>query len=77
MPFFAGIIDYLGHVISENGISVDPNKITAITEWSIPKSVTEVCSFLGTVSYNRRFVKNFATIVSPLYALTSAGTKVF
>ena len=72
---FARSIDYLGHVISENGISVDPNKITAITEWPIPKSITEVRSFLGTASYYRRFVKNFVAIASPLHALTSAGTK--
>ena len=74
---FARSVDYLGHVISENGISVDLNKITAITEWPIPKSITEVRSFLGTASYYRRFVKNCAAIASPLHALTSAGTKFY
>ena len=72
--FFARSINYLGHVISENGISVDPTKITTI-EWLILKPLTEIRSFFGTANYYQRFVKNFATIASPLHALTSAGNK--
>ena len=59
-------IEYLGHVITDKGISVDPNKISAVKNWDIPKSVVEVQSFLGLCNYYRRFVKDFATIATPL-----------
>ena len=73
--FFARETEYLGHVVSEAGVAVSPDKITAITEWPVPTSITEVRSFLGTASYYRRFVQDFATVAAPLHRLTDHGAK--
>ena len=70
---FARQTNYLGHVISERRVSVDPNKISAIREWPAPKNATDVRSFLNTASYYRRFVRDFASIAAPLHRLTEKG----
>ena len=62
-------INYLGHVVSKEGVSTDPNKITAITEWPQPITVTEVRSFLDFVSYYRRFIPSFSKVAKPLNKL--------
>jgi hypothetical protein len=49
--FYQKKIHYLGHIISKDGIEVDPEKVEAIREWSVPKNVTEVRSFMGLVGY--------------------------
>ena len=67
--FFKKEINYLGHVVSEKGVSTDPKKIKAVTEWPQPTTVTEVRSFLGFVSYYRRFIPNFSKVAKPLNQL--------
>ena len=67
--FFKIEIKYLGHVASKEGVSTDPDKIKFVTEWPQPTTVTEVRSFLGFVSYYRRFIPNFSKIVKPLNKL--------
>ncbi|KAD4179495.1 hypothetical protein E3N88_28086 [Mikania micrantha] len=59
-------IAYLGHFISANGLSVDQSKIAAIQSWPTPKNVKEVRGFLGLTGYYRRFIRNYATVASPL-----------
>ena len=59
-------IKYLGHVVSSEGVSTDPDKIKPVTEWPQPTTVTEVSSFLGFVSYYRRFIPNFYKVAKPL-----------
>ena len=59
----------MGHVVSKEGVSTDPEKIKTITEWPQPTIVTEVWSFLGFVSYCRRFIPNFSKVAKPLNKL--------
>ena len=71
--FFQKEIKYLGHVISENGISVDPSKIKAIQDMPYPKKLVQLQSFLGMINYYRKFVCNFSEIALPLYELTKTN----
>ena len=63
-------VEFLGYVVSGDGVSTDPKKTEAIDKWPTPRSVRDVRSFLGLCSYYRRFVKGFADIAKPLYVLT-------
>ena len=63
-------VEYLGHVISINGVRTDPKKISAMQDWPTPTCVTDVKSFVGMASYYRRFVQGFANIAKPLHQLT-------
>ena len=58
--FFQKEIEYLGHIVSSNGIHVDPRKIETIASWPRPKNVHEVRSFLGLCSYYKKIVRNFS-----------------
>ena len=63
-------VNFLGHVISAQGILVDPTKVDAVLQWERPKTVTEIRSFVGLASYYRRFIENFYGVVAPLTQLT-------
>ncbi len=68
--FAASEVEYLGHVISKNGISVEEQKVKAVKEWPRPSSKKAVQSFLGFVDYYRRFIRNCSGIAKPLTELT-------
>ncbi|PKU72174.1 putative mitochondrial protein [Dendrobium catenatum] len=68
--FWLKSISFLRHVISGEGISVDPQKIQAVANWPRPTTVFEVRSFLGMAGYYRKFVKGFSHIATPLTRLT-------
>ncbi|KAH9293883.1 hypothetical protein KI387_040913, partial [Taxus chinensis] len=55
-------VQYLGHIISGEGITIDPSKIRAIMDWPAPTIVTEVHSFMGLAGYYRIFVQEFSQI---------------
>ena len=63
-------IKYLGHVVSNEEVSTDPDKIKSVTEWPQPTTVTEVRSFLEFVSYYRRFISSFSKVAKPLNKLS-------
>ncbi|TYK29838.1 DNA/RNA polymerases superfamily protein [Cucumis melo var. makuwa] len=72
--FWLKKVSFLGHVVSSEGLSVDPAKIEAVTNWPRPSTVGEIRSFLGLTGYYRRFVEDFSRIASPLTQLTRKGT---
>ena len=63
-------VAFLGHVISAEGVSVDPQKIEAIVNWKSPTNVAEIRSFLGLAGYYRKFVEGFSKLAAPLTKLT-------
>jgi hypothetical protein len=71
--FYQEWIHYLGHIISKYGIEVDPDKIEAIREWSAPRNVMEVRSFMELVGYYRRFITGFSNISHPITSLQRKG----
>ena len=62
-------VNYLGHMLSEKGLSPDPKKVEAVKDFPQPKDVKNVRQFLGLAGYYRRFIKNFAQIAKPLTKL--------
>ncbi|KAK2449209.1 putative leucine-rich repeat receptor protein kinase [Trifolium repens] len=73
--FWLSEVKFLGHVISQGGVYVDPSKVEAVLNWERPRSVTEVRSFLGLAGYYRKFILGFSEIALPLTRLTRKGAE--
>ena len=67
--FFQTSVTFLGHILSADGVSPNPEKVAKIKDWPTPKTPKEVHSFVGLASYYRRFIPNFAKWAAPLHAL--------
>ena len=66
--FFKLKITYLGHIVSAAGIETDPKKIEAVTNWTTPRTVTDVRSFLGFTNHYCRFIRGYAKVAkTPKY----------
>jgi len=68
-------VQYLGYIIDEQGVHVDPAKIQVIRDWPSPTTLTELRSFLGLANFYRRFVLGFSHITWPLSQVTKGGVK--
>src|SRR5262249_52811797 len=73
--FWLESIAFLEHVISRNGIQVNPRKIEAVISWQRPTTVTEIRSFLGLAGYYHYFVQDFSRLVAPLTRLTQKNVR--
>jgi len=74
--FWMEKVHFLGHVISKEGVSVDPTKVEAVVNWPRPTSVTELRSILGMAGYYRRFVEGFSKLALTLAQLLWNGNKL-
>ncbi|WVZ76074.1 hypothetical protein U9M48_024076 [Paspalum notatum var. saurae] len=73
--FWLREVSFLGHILSEKGVVVDPSKVEDVLNWKQPKTVTEIQSFLGLASYYRRFIKDFSKTAKPMTSLTKKNAK--
>ncbi|KAK9048621.1 hypothetical protein SSX86_032414 [Deinandra increscens subsp. villosa] len=73
--FWIREVQFLGHIVNEQGIHVDPAKVEAIKNWPTPRAPTEIRQFLGLAGYYLRFIKGFSKLAQPLTALTHKGVQ--
>ena len=73
---FQKAVNYLGHLVSEEGVTTDPEKIKSVKEWPRPTNVLEVRSFVGLCAYYRCFIESFSTTAAPLHDLTRKNKKL-
>ena len=70
-------VEYLGYIISKEGVKVDPRKIQAMKEWPQPKNVSKLRGFLGLTGYYRRFIKNYAHVTALLTNLLKRNSFIW
>jgi hypothetical protein len=68
-------IKFLGHTVSQDGISVDPEKVQEVMDWKPPTIVRQIRSFLGLAGYYRRFIRDFSKIAKPMTELLKKGVR--
>ncbi|TKC11711.1 hypothetical protein FA727_23790, partial [Robertmurraya kyonggiensis] len=73
--FWLKEVSFLGHVLSNGGVAVDPKKVRDVLNWIPPQNVSEIRSFLGMAGYYRRFIEGFSKIAKPLTSLLEKNAK--
>jgi hypothetical protein len=73
--FWLTEVQFLGHVVSSEGIFMDPSKVREVLDWKLPSIVHHVRSFLGLVGYYRRFILNFSKIAKHITDLLKKEEK--
>jgi hypothetical protein len=68
-------VQYLGYIVDDHGVHVDPTKIQSIRDWLTPTMLTELCNFLGLANFYHRFVLGFSHIAWALIQVTKGGEK--
>jgi hypothetical protein len=74
--FWLKEVPFLGHIISAEGIAVDPSKVEEVLDWKSPRSVTKIRSFLGLAGYYHQFIPNFSKIAKPMTKLLNGAFNV-
>jgi hypothetical protein len=67
--FGATSVQYLGHVISDQGVAMDVDKVEAVRAWPLPRTVRAVRGFLGLTGYYQKFIRSYGEIAAPLTKL--------
>ncbi|XP_069492417.1 uncharacterized protein [Ambystoma mexicanum] len=75
--FHATNVPYLGFILSEASVEMDPRKVEAILKWSSPVSMKEVQKFLGLANFYRKFITNFSETVPPITSLLKKSSLPF
>ncbi|KAK1653337.1 hypothetical protein QYE76_071142 [Lolium multiflorum] len=72
--FWLDSVEFLGHVLTKEGIAVNPSKVQSVLEWKSPKNAKEIRGFLGMAGYYRRFIEGFSKIAGPMTKLLKKNT---
>jgi transposase InsO family protein len=73
--FYTDRVEFLGFIVSREGVAMDPSRVSAISEWPIPKSYHDVQVFLGFANFYRRFIENYSKLAGPLTSLLKGSKK--
>jgi hypothetical protein len=73
--FFKHSINFLGYIVSDKGLSMDPKKVDTVMSWPIPMNVRDIQSFLGFANFYRRFIKSYSKVAAPLTQLLRKDVK--